>query len=55
MLIPIKSRSDLKLGHIVSKSRSLCQIIEKNLICDLGHSIDPKLMKLCQNVNPHNI
>ena len=53
MLILMKSRSDLKVGH-VSKLRSLGQIIEKSCVHSRGHSFDPKLLKLCQNVMPKN-
>ena len=50
MLIPIKSRSNLKLGHFGSKTRMLGQILEKPCVHSRGHSFDPKFMKLCQNV-----
>ena len=49
------SRSHLKLGHVGSKPRSLGQIFEKSCEHSRGHSFDPKFMKLCQNVNYHNI
>ena len=54
MLIPIKSRSSLKLGHVGTKTRSLGQILEKPCVHSRGHSFDPKFMKLCQNVNHCN-
>ena len=49
------SRSNSKLGHVGSKTRSLGQIIEKPCVHSRGHSFDHKFMKLCQNVNHHNI
>ena len=49
MFIFIKSMSDLKLGHIGSKTRSLDQILEK-LVHFRGHSLNAVFMKLCQNV-----
>ena len=55
MLIIIISRSSLKLGHVGSKTRSLDQILEKPCVHSKEHSFDPKFMKLCQNVNHHNI
>ena len=54
MLIPIKLRSSSKLGHVGSKTKLLGQILEiKTFVHSRGHSFDPKLMKLCQNVNSH--
>ena len=55
MLIIIISRSSSKLGHVGSKTRSLDQILEKPCVHSKEHSFDPKFMKLCQNVNHHNI
>ena len=55
MLIAIKSRSNLKLGHVGSKIRSLCHILEKPCVRSRGHRFDPKVMKLCQNVNSYKI
>ena len=49
------SRSSSKLGHVGSKTRSLGQILEKTCVHSRGHSLDSKVMKLCQNVNHHNI
>ena len=51
----LKTRSNLKRGHIGSKTRSLDQIIERPSVHSRGHSFDPKFMKLCQNVNPYKI
>ena len=45
MLIFIKFRSSLKLGHVGSKARSLGQILG-NLVYTLEGSFDPKFMKL---------
>ena len=50
MLMIIISRSNLKLGHVGSKTRSLGQIFEKPCVHSKRHSFDPKFMKLCQNV-----
>ena len=50
MLIPIKSRSSLKLGHFGSETRSLGQILGKPCVHSRGHSFEPKFMRLCQNV-----
>ena len=47
------SRSNLKLGHVGSKTWSLGQILEKPCVHSKRHSLDPKVMKLCQIVNPH--
>ena len=55
MLILIISRSSSKLGQVASKPSSLGQITEKLRVHSSGHSLDPKFMKLCQNVNPHKI
>ena len=55
MLIIIISRSSSKLGLVGSKTRSLGQILEKPCIHSKEHSFDPTFMKVCQNVNHHNI
>ena len=55
MLIIIMSRLDLKLAHVWSKTRSLCQILEKPCVHSRGHSFDSKVMKLYQNANDHYI
>ena len=49
------SRSDLKLGHVGSKTRSLGQILEKPCVHSRGHRFDHKAMKLFQNANDHII
>ena len=51
----IISRSSLKLGHVGSETRSLGQILEKPCVHSRGNSFDPKIMKLSQNVNHHNV
>ena len=55
MLIIIMSRSSLKLGHAGSKTRSLGQILEKPCVHCRRHRSDHKFIKLCQNVNHHNV
>ena len=40
MLIIIMSRSNLKLAHVGSKTRSLGQILEKSCAHSRGHSFD---------------
>ena len=54
-LIIIMSRSDLKLGHVGSKTRSLGQILEKPCVHSRGHKFDHKFMKLYQNAIDNNI
>ena len=49
------SRSSLKLGHVGSKTRSLGQTLEKPCVHSRGHRFDHKFIKLCQNVNHHNV
>ena len=44
MLNIVMSRSDLKLGHVGSKTRSLGQISEKTCVHSGGHSFDSKVM-----------
>ena len=48
-------RSDLKLGHVEAKTRSLGQVLEKPCVHSRGQSFDSKVMKLYKNVNHHNI
>ena len=55
MLMIIISRSSSKLGHVGSKTRSLGQTLEKPCVHCRGHRFDHKFMKLCQNVNHHNV
>ena len=55
MLVIIISRSNLELGHVGLKTRSLGQILEKPCVHSGGQGLDPKIMKLYQNANDHNI
>ena len=55
MISFIKSRSYSELGHVASKPRSLVQMIENPFVHSRGHNLDPKFIKLCQNVNPLNV
>ena len=55
MLIIIISRSGSKLGHVGSKYRSQGQILEKPFVHSKVHSFVLNVMKLCQNVNHHNM
>ena len=55
MIIITMSRSDLKLGHVGSKTRLLGQILEKPCVHSKGHSFDSKAMKLYKNANDHII
>ena len=43
------------MGHVGSKARSLDQILEKPCVHSRGHRFYHKFMKLCRNVNHHNI
>ena len=45
----------MKLGHVSSKTRLQGEIVEKPCVHSRGHSFDSQFMKLCQNVNRHNI
>ena len=49
MCVVIKSRPEFKMGHVGSKTRSLCQFLEKPCVLSRRHSFDPVFMKLCQN------
>ena len=40
----------MKLGHVRSKTRSPCQMLEKLFVPSRGHSVDLKIMKLSQKV-----
>ena len=46
----MKSRTNLKMGHAISKTRSLGQILEKPWVHSGGHIFSPIIMKLGQNV-----
>ena len=51
LLILMKSRTSLKMGHVGSKTRSLGQIIGKPCVHSGGHSFDPMFMKFGQIVD----
>ena len=38
------------MGHFKSKTRSLCQMLEKPCVHSRGHIFSPMIMKLGQNV-----
>ena len=50
MIVYIKSRSSLNMGHVGSKTRSVGQIKEKPCLHSRSHIYDPIFMKLNQNV-----
>ena len=50
MFVLMKSRKSLKISHVGSKTRSLCQILEKPCECCKGHILDLILIKLGQKV-----
>ena len=50
MFVLIKSWTNLKFGHVGSKTRSLGQTLEKPCVCSRGHIFSPILIKLSQNV-----
>ena len=47
--------TDLKVGHVVSETRSLGQILEKTCVLSSKHSFDPVCMKLCRNLWHHEM
>ena len=49
MIILMKSRTSLKVGHVGSKTRSLGLFIEKPCEHSRGHIFSPIFMKLGQN------
>ena len=49
------SRSNLKLGYVGSKTRSLGQLLEKPSVHSRMHSFESKLTKRYRNVNDLNI
>ena len=51
MFIFIKSVPVLKTGHVRSKTRSLCQLLEKQCVLSRWQSFYPVFKKLCQNVH----
>ena len=50
MIVLMKARTSLKMGHVGSKSRSLCQMLEKPYVCSRGMIFSPITMKLDQHV-----
>ena len=50
MFVLIKSRTNLKSGHVGSKTRSLGQILEKPCLCCRGHIFQLDTVKHGQNV-----
>ena len=48
MFILIKSRPELKMGHVRSKSSSLGQFLEKPCVHSRGHSFDPVYTEFCR-------
>ena len=50
-----EKRTDLKVGHVGSETRSLDQTVDKSCALSSWHSFDPVCMKLCQNVFYHKI
>ena len=50
MVVLIKSHTSLKMGHVGSKTRSLCSILEKPCVCYRGNIFNPIIMKLGRNV-----
>ena len=50
MFIFMKSRPELKVGQVGSKTRSLGQFLDKPYVHSNGHRFDPVYMKLCLNV-----
>ena len=50
MFVLIKPQMSLKMGHVESETRSLCQILEKPCVHSRGHIFSPIIMKLGQNV-----
>ena len=50
MFIWMKSETNLKMGHVGSKTRSLGQMLGKLCIHSRGHTFSPAFMKHGQNV-----
>ena len=46
MFFLMKSDTNLKMGHVASKTRSLGQILEKPCVCSRDQIFGPILMKL---------
>ena len=45
----MKARMNLIMGHVVSKTTSLGQMLEKPCVCSRGHIFSQIIMKLGQN------
>ena len=50
-----EEKTDLKVGHVGSETRSLGQILEKSCVLFSRHSSDPICMKLCLIVWHHEM
>ena len=50
-----EERTNLKMGHVGSETRSLGQILEKSCVISSRHNFDPICMKHCQNVWHHEM
>ena len=50
-----EERTDLKVGHVGSETRSLGQMLEKSCILSSRLSFDPMCMKISQNVWHHEL
>ena len=50
MFVLVKSQRSWKMAHVGSKTRSLCQILEKPCVCFKGLIFELILMKFGQNV-----
>ena len=50
-----EEKTDLKVGHVGSETRSLGLILEKSCVLSSRLSFDPICMKLCQNVWHHEM
>ena len=53
MFVTMIIRTDLKVGHVGSETRSLGQILEKSCLLSSRHTFDSICLKLCQNVCYH--
>ena len=50
MFVFMKSHTNLKMGHVGSKTKSLCHILEKPCVRSRGHIFSLIIIKLGQNV-----
>ena len=55
MIILLKSRSNLKLGHVALKTSFLVEMIDKPFVHSRRHRFDPKFVYLCQVVCLYDI